>query len=321
MIKVGVIGGAGYTAGELLRILIYHPKVIIDFVQSKSQSGKKISEIHMDLAGEFDTCFVSDINAEVNVIFICSGHGYTKSFLNESKIPDRVKIIDLSRDFRLRGSASGFIYGLPELNRAEISECSRLANPGCFATAIQLGLLPLAKNNLLTDELHVHALTGSTGAGQQPSRTTHYSWRNNNISIYKAFSHQHLDEISQSLKQLQPDFNHAVNFLPIRGGFTRGIFASIYMTTDADLADVKSAYNDFYKTHPFVHVTSQDPSLKQVINTNKCFLFLRKIGNKLLIISIIDNLIKGASGQAIQNMNLMFGLPETTGLNLKGSAF
>jgi len=321
MIKVGIIGGAGYTAGELLRLLINHTDVQIVFVHSNSQAGLPIDEVHLDLTGDLDMKFEKNISTSVDVIFICSGHGKSRSFLESSSLPDSIKIIDLSSDFRLSENAQGFVYGLPELNREKIIDTKKIANPGCFATAIQLALLPLAKEELLENDIHIHAITGSTGAGQQPTPNTHFSWRNNNVSIYKPFTHQHLNEIGQSIHLYQPNFKSEINFLPVRGNFTRGIFASLYTSCALDLAAVQKLFSAYYKTHPFVHIIKKNPALKQVVNTNKCNLFLQKHEDKLLIISTIDNLIKGASGQAIQNMNLMFGLPETTGLQLKGSAF
>ncbi|MDF1866574.1 MAG: N-acetyl-gamma-glutamyl-phosphate reductase [Saprospiraceae bacterium] len=330
-IKVGIIGGAGYTAGELIRILLWHPNAEIAFVHSKSQFGKPISDIHSDLIGETSLSFTNQISNNINVLFLCQGHGHSISFLKENNLPKELKIIDLSRDFRLgnqlnRNTAveepkNDFLYGLPELNKNQIQNTRKIANPGCFATAIQLALLPLAKAGLLKKEVHIHALTGSTGAGQKPVSTTHFSWRNNNVSIYKAFQHQHLDEIKQSLNFLQDDFSSDINFLPVRGDFSRGIFASLYTKTAAKEADLRALYEAYYKDQPFVTLTNQNPNLKQVINTNKCILYLEKNDDKILIISIIDNLIKGASGQAVQNMNLMFGLEETTGLKLKAMAF
>ena len=321
MIKVGIVGGGGYTAGELLRILAGHPETKLVFVQSKSQTGRAVTEVHPDLTGEVILDFIDEISSDVDVIFLCSGHGKSKAFLAENPIPENVKIIDLSSDFRLTEDREFFVYGLPELNRARISEADRIANPGCFATAIQLALLPLAANQILDQEIHVHALTGSTGAGQQPTSTTHFSWRNNNASIYKPFAHQHLGEIRESLTQLDSDFTVPINFLPLRGNFTRGIFASLYLKSDLKADALNAIFSTYYKNHPFVHVVTTNPSLSQVINTNKCYLFVQKIDDKVLIISMIDNLVKGASGQAIQNMNLMFGLEETTGLRLKGSGF
>ncbi len=318
MIKTGIIGGGGYTAGELLRILQYHPEVEIAFVHSKSQVGKAVSEVHEDLIGETDLHFTDELNLAVDVLFLCMGHGQSKGFVEKHDIPESTVIIDLSHDFRLN---SEWIYGLPELNREAIRQHRRIANPGCFATAIQLGLLPLAKADLLQDEVHVHAVTGSTGAGQSPQPTTHFSWRNNNLSIYKAFRHQHLGEIQQSLRQLQPSLQAPINFLPLRGDFPRGIFASLYTKVEAGEAEMKDLYRYFYESAPFTIVTEQNPNLKQVVNTNKCLVHVEKHDGKLLIISAIDNLTKGASGQAVQNMNLALGLEETTGLQLKAMAF
>jgi len=318
MIKTGIIGGGGYTAGELLRILQYHPEVEIAFVHSKSQVGKAVSEVHEDLIGETDLHFTDELNLAVDVLFLCMGHGQSKGFVEKHDIPESTVIIDLSHDFRLN---SEWIYGLPELNREAIRQHRRIANPGCFATAIQLGLLPLAKADLLQDEVHVHAVTGSTGAGQSPQPTTHFSWRNNNLSIYKAFRHQHLGEIQQSLTQLQPSLQAPINFLPLRGDFPRGIFASLYTKVEAGEAEMKDLYRSFYESAPFTIVTEQNPNLKQVVNTNKCLVHVEKHDGKLLIISAIDNLTKGASGQAVQNMNLALGLEETTGLQLKAMAF
>ena len=321
MINVGIIGGGGYTAGELMRILVGHPEANIVFVLSNSQKGRAVSEIHPDLTGELELDFVGEMSPEVDVIFLCSGHGKSKGFLKENPIAENIKIIDLSSDFRLKKDREGFVYGLPELNRDKIIQANKIANPGCFATAIQLALLPLAAHHELNEDLHVHALTGSTGAGQRPTPTTHFSWRNNNASIYKPFSHQHLGEIRESLTQLDPNFTIPINFLPLRGNFTRGIFASLYLESALSLTEVSTIFSKYYEDHPFVHLVTTNPSLSQVVNSNKCYLFLQKIDGKILIISMIDNLIKGASGQAIQNMNLMFGLEETLGLRLKGSAF
>lgn len=321
MIKVGIVGGAGYTAGELIRILIRHPQVQILFVQSSSQAGRPISDIHSDLTGELNLLFSIDIHTNIDVLFLCSGHGKSMLFLKEHAVPKHIKIIDLSSDFRLETNTNKFTYGLPELNRTIIRDTQKIANPGCFATAIQLALLPLAQHKLLNSEIHIHALTGSTGAGQAPSHQTHFSWRNNNVSIYKPFTHQHLAEIKQSILQCDPNFDQQINFLPLRGNFTRGIYASIYLSIDKEIDEVHSLFSTYYSSHPFIYIISKNPHLKQVVNTNKCFLHLQKHGNKLLIISMIDNLIKGASGQAIQNMNLQFGLEETTGLQLKASHF
>lgn len=318
MIQVGIIGGAGYTAGELIRILSYHPAVAINYIHSSSQSGKQVSSIHQDLVGEVFLTFTDQIHFDIDVLFLCMGHGRSKTFLAENSIPDHVLLIDLSRDFRLEDH---FVYGLPELNKSAIQQSKRIANCGCFATAIQLALLPLAAQQLLQEAVHIHAITGSTGAGQSPSATTHFSWRNNNVSIYKAFKHQHLAEIERSLTQLDPQFQQSLNFLPVRGAFTRGIFASAYTTTSLSEAELYELYQSFYKQAPFVWISEENPSLKQVVNTNKCLLHLEKHEDKVLIISMIDNLIKGASGQAVQNMNLALGLEETAGLHLKAMAF
>ncbi|MEI7420996.1 MAG: N-acetyl-gamma-glutamyl-phosphate reductase [Prolixibacteraceae bacterium] len=320
-IKVGIIGGAGYTAGELVRILLYHPKAELKYVQSSSNSGRPVTSIHRDLFDETDLVF-SEVNLQdIDVLFLCSGHGKSVEFMSKTTLPGNVKIIDLSHDFRLQREGNDFVYGLPELNRKAIQSAARIANPGCFATGIQLALLPLAAAGLIHDNLHVHAITGSTGAGQAPSSTSHFSWRDNNLSVYKAFEHQHLGEIAQSLKQSQPGLNHDIFFIPIRGNHTRGIFTTIHTSFEGPLADACQLYYNFYKTHPFVHLTDENPDLKQVVNTNKCLLYLEKHGSQLMIISCIDNLLKGASGQAVQNMNLLFGLEETAGLYLKASAF
>jgi N-acetyl-gamma-glutamyl-phosphate reductase len=322
MVKVGIIGGAGYTAGELLRILINHPEAEIVFVHSSSNTGNLVSDIHIDLLGETDLIFTDELQLEkVDVIFLCMGHGKSKEFVEENDLPRSLKIIDLSHDFRLKKEGNSFVYGLPELNRELIKKSVKVANPGCFATGIQLAFLPLAANGLLIDEIHVQAITGSTGAGQNPTSTSHFSWRNNNVSAYKVFQHQHEDEILQSLTQLQADFNSDFNFVPIRGNHTRGIFVSCYTKFNGTIEEAKNIYNNFYKNHPFVFVAENNPAVKQVVNTNKGVVYLEKHGNKLVIISLTDNLIKGASGQAVQNMNLMFGLDEKAGLNLKPVAF
>lgn len=322
MIKVGIIGGAGYTAGELLRILLNHTKVEIGFVQSTSNAGNLISDVHIDLLGDTDLVFTSEASFnKVDVIFLCMGHGKSIEFVEQNSFPKYLKIIDLSHDFRLKRAGNNFVYGLPELNREEIESSERVANPGCFATGIQLALLPLAAAGLLKDEVHVQAITGSTGAGQKPTSTSHFSWRNNNVSAYKVFQHQHEGEILQSLKQLQSDFNKDFNFVPIRGNHTRGIFVSTYTKFDGTIEEANEMYKTFYADHPFVFVSDKNPALKQVVNTNKAVVFLEKHGNKLVVLSITDNLIKGASGQAVHNMNLMFGLEERAGLNLKPVAF
>jgi N-acetyl-gamma-glutamyl-phosphate reductase len=321
-VAVGIIGGAGYTAGELIRILLYHPKAELSFIQSSSNAGNLISDVHTDLLGDTELKFVADADfSQVDVIFFCMGHGKSKEFLQKNNVPERLKMIDLSHDFRLKREGNDFVYGLPELNREMIRKSNKIANPGCFATGIQLAILPLAAAGLIKDELHVNAITGSTGAGQSPGATSHFSWRSNNLSVYKAFEHQHLGEISQSLKQLQPDFNFDVNFIPVRGNHTRGIFASVYTRFDGSLEEAQKLYQDFYSPHPFTFVSLTNPDLKQVVNTNKAIVYLEKHGNRLMILSVTDNLLKGASGQAVQNMNLMFGLEETMGLNLKAAAF
>ena len=325
-IRVGVIGGAGYTGGELLRILVNHPNADIVFVHSNSNAGKPVYEVHTDLFGSTDLSFAAQISHDIDVLFLCVGHGDAKKFLDANPIPDEIKIIDLSQDFRLKANATLgtkiFTYGLPELNRQAIGKAANIANPGCFATCLQLGLLPLAAKGMLTADVHITATTGSTGAGQSLAPTSHFTWRNDNLSVYKAFEHQHLNEIGQSLKQLQSEAEvGALNFIPYRGDFTRGIIASMY--TDCSLSEQEATelYTAYYAEHPFTHVTNRNIDLKQIVNTNKCFIQLKKHGDKLLIISIIDNLLKGASGQAVQNMNLLFGLGEQAGLRLKAVAF
>ena len=321
MIEAGIIGGAGYTAGELIRILLNHPEVNLNFVFSTSQPGKPVYSIHQDLIGETELQFTDKINTDADVVFLCLGHGNSKKFLAENQFSDETKIVDLSTDFRQKSEEHEFIYGLPELNKEEIKKANSIANPGCFATAITLALLPLAKNGLLKDEVHVNAVTGATGAGTSLSTTTHFTWRDNNFSAYKSFEHQHLHEIGQSVKQLQQDHNTAVNFIPNRGNFSRGIHATVYTKFSGDLDKAQKLYKDFYKKAAFTFITDQELHLKQVVNTNKCLLRLQKFGDKLLITSVMDNLLKGASGQAVQNMNLMFGLDERMGLNLKASYF
>lgn len=321
-IKAGVIGGAGYTAGELLRILINHPNVEIKFVNSSSNAGNPLTDVHSGLIGETELVFTDELPfTAVDVLFLCSAHGDSKKFLESNEVPATVKIIDLSTDYRAKSPNHDFVYGLPELNREEIKKATRVANPGCFATAIQLALFPLAAAGLLTDELHVNAITGSTGAGVKPTETSHFSWRNNNISIYKAFNHQHLQEIGQSIRQLQPGFQKSLNFIPVRGNFARGIYATTYTTCALSLEDARKLFADFYKDAAFTFVVTKNPDMKQVVNTNKGIVYLEKHDDKLLIVSMIDNLLKGASGQAVQNMNLMFGLDEKTGLNLKSIGF
>ena len=322
MIKAGIIGGAGYTAGELIRLLIHHPDVELAFVNSNSNAGNKLTDVHSGLYGETELVFTDELPlSEIDVLFFCTAHGDTRKFMESHEVPEELKIVDLSTDYRIESEDHDFIYGLPELNRKRIIRGMRVANPGCFATCIQLGLLPLAKHLMLNSEIHINAITGSTGAGVKPSATSHFSWRSDNISIYKPFEHQHLDEIRQSLSQLQNSFNADIQFIPVRGCFTRGIFASMYMDCNIKLSELKRLYEEYYNDHSFTFITDKDLDLKQVVNTNKCLINLSKYGNKLLIVSAIDNLLKGASGQAVHNMNLLFGLVETTGLHLKAAAF
>lgn len=320
-IRVGIVGGAGYTAGELIRLLLYHPFIKLKYIQSNSNDHLSVTSVHTDLFGETGLRF-SDVDVDdVDLIFLCSGHGKSVEYIEKTDLPAHVKIIDLSHDYRLERSDNSFVYGLPELNRELIKQSDKVANPGCFATGIQLTFLPLAAAGLLRNDIHVNAITGSTGAGQTPSKTSHFSWREANLSVYKAFEHQHLGEINQSLKQLQPAFDHTLHFIPIRGNHTRGIFATVYTECDLSLKEANELYNSYYATHPFVYLSEVNPDLKQVVNTNKALLYLEKHGNQLMIISCTDNLLKGASGQAVQNLNLMFGLEETTGLMLKPVAF
>ena len=324
MIKVGIIGGSGYTGGELIRILLHHTKAEIDFVFSTTRAGKKITTAHADLLGVTDLAFTGKVNANVDLVFLCLGHGNSTTFLEENPFSKNTKIIDLSNDFRLNKDAvfqgKKFIYGLPELLKADIKSANYIANPGCFATAIQLALLPLAKANKLNDEVHINAVTGSTGAGVSPSATSHFSWRNNNASWYKPFTHQHLGEIGESLAGLQENVG-SLFFLPNRGNFTRGILATAYTKYDGSLEEAKKLFNTFYKDALFTQISEEAIALKQVVNTNQCHIHLHKHGNTLLVTSAIDNLLKGASGQAVQNMNLMFGFNENEGLNLKASVF
>ena len=322
MIKVGIIGGAGYTAGELLRLLLLHPEVEIKFVHSTSNAGNYITDVHGGLLGETDLIFTSEMPfEEIDLLFFCTAHGDTRKFLESHALPDELKVIDLSMDYRIKSNGHDFIYGLPELNRRNTCKSRYVANPGCFATCIELGLLPLAKEHLLKGDVSVNAITGSTGAGVKPSSTTHYSWRDNNISIYKPFEHQHLAEIMQSIRQLQPDFDGSIDFIPYRGCFPRGIFATLVVKCDLDIETLYKLYENYYERDSFTHVVKRPLDLKQVVNTNKCLIHLEKHGDKLLITSIIDNLLKGASGTAVHNMNLLFGLAETVGLQLKPSAF
>ena len=325
-IAIGIIGGAGYTGGELLRILLHHPQAHISFVHSTSNAGKPVSIVHTDVLGDTDLRFTSEISLrDVDVLFLCVGHGEAKKFWAANEIPPHVRVIDLSQDFRY-AEAAQWLYGLPELNKDRIltahADGFNIANPGCFATCIQLGILPMASAGLLPEEIHITGVTGSTGAGRALAETSHFSWRSGNISVYKAFEHQHLREIQTSLRILQPSFDdeRSLYFVPMRGSFTRGILASMYLKCAESLDSVRSLYREYYASHPFVHLTESSPDVKQVVNTNKCLISLEKHGAMIHIVSVIDNLLKGASGQAVQNMNLLFGLPETTGLALKGSA-
>ncbi|SDL09244.1 N-acetyl-gamma-glutamyl-phosphate reductase [Salinimicrobium catena] len=321
MIQAGIIGGAGYTAGELIRILMRHPEVKLDFIYSTSQAGKPVSSIHQDLLGETELTFSGEINPEADVVFLCLGHGNSMKFLQENQFSDHTKIVDLSTDFRMAAEDHSFIYGLPELNKEEIKKANLIANPGCFATAITLAILPLAKNGLLKEDVHINAVTGATGAGTSLSESTHFTWRDNNFSAYKAFEHQHLAEIGQSLKSFQPNFSSELNFIPNRGNFSRGIHCTAYTRFDGSLEEAMKIYQEFYGDAAFTFVVEEELHLKQVVNTNKCLLRLQKFGNKLLITSVLDNLLKGASGQAVQNMNLIFGFLETQGLQLKATYF
>ena len=322
MIRIGIIGGAGYTAGELCRLLLNHPEAEIVFINSESNAGNLITDVHEGLYGETDMRFTDELPFEdVDVVYFCFGHGKSTQFLTDHYIPADVRIIDRAQDFRLAAEGNDYVYGLPELNRTAILGAQHVANPGCFATCIQLGLLPLADAGLLQGDVSVNAITGSTGAGVKPSSTTHFSWRSGNMSIYKAFQHQHVPEIVQSLQQLQPSFEGAIDFIPYRGDFPRGIFATEVITCDAPEEEIADLYRDFYSDAPFTHYVDRAVDLKQVVNTNKCLIHAERHGNKLLVTSVIDNLLKGASGQAVQNMNLMFELEEDAGLRLKSLAF
>ena len=320
MIKVGIIGGAGYTAGELLRLLVNHPEVEISFVHSTSNAGNPIASVHTSLFGECGLCFSAEYDlTAIDALFICSAHGQSSTFLAENEIPNGLRIIDLAQDFR--DESNGFVYGLPELNRERTRGAQKVANPGCFATAIQLALLPLAAKGLLSDEVHTTAITGSTGAGVKPSATTHFSWRASNISTYKSFEHQHLKEIGRNIHLLQPTFDKELNFVPLRGDFTRGILASVYTECPLSQEEAQDLYANYYADAAFTFTSEKNIDLKQVVNSNKALVHVEKHGTKLHIVTVIDNLLKGASGQAVQNMNLMFGLDEKCGLKLKGSAF
>lgn len=318
-IKVDVIGGAGYVGGEMIRLLLHHPHCDINRITSRSQAGKKVHEVHQDLRGWTEASFSDDYSSGADVTFICMGHGKTKDYLQKQEVSGL--IIDLSRDYRLKADGPDWTYGLCELNKEHLTSSDRIANPGCFASCIQLGLLPLAAHQQLKSDIHVTAITGSTGAGQNPVATTHNSWRNNNISIYKAFGHQHLDEIKQSIRQLDKDFDQEINFIPMRGSFTRGIFASMYLNSEISTADAKKMYKEFYQDSSFVHISEQPISVKEIVNTNNTFIFLEQKKGKLRIEAVLDNLVKGAAGQAIQNLNIRMGWPENTGLQLKASAF
>ena len=325
MLEIGIIGGAGYTAGELIRLLLNHPEANINFVYSTSNAGNKLHKVHKDLIGSTEISFTSQINTKVDTLFLCLGHGNSTTFLEKNNFSKNTKIIDLSNDFRLftdkNFEGKDFVYGLPELDKTVIKTANYIANPGCFATALQLAILPLAAKGLLNNDIHINAVTGATGAGTSLSATTHFTYRDNNFSHYKAFNHQHLGEINQTVNQLQTNFNAEINFIPNRGNFSRGIFATTYTKYDGSLDDAIKIYKEYYKDAAFTFVSDEEIHLKQVVNTNKCLLHLVKHGNKLLITSTIDNLLKGASGQAVQNLNLMYGFEETLGLNLKASYF
>lgn len=322
MIKIGILGAAGYTGGELIRLLLNHPEAEIVFANSESNAGNLVADVHEGLLGDTDLRFTSEMPFDkVDVVFFCFGHGKSEQFLREHTIPAHVKIIDLAQDFRLAAPDNDYVYGLPEINREHIAAAQHVANPGCFATCIQLGLLPAAKLGIVKGDIAVNAITGSTGAGQKPGATTHFSWRNNNMSIYKAFCHQHVPEICQSLKQVQGELDAEIDFIPYRGDFARGIFSTQVVKTDMPIEQIVEAYKAFYKDAPFTHYVDNAIDMKQVVNTNKALVHCDKFGNKLLITSTIDNLLKGAVGQAVQNMNIMFGVEETMGLRLKAGAF
>lgn len=325
MIKVGIIGGSGYTAGELLRLLLAHPKAQIDFIYSTTNAGTPVATVHQDLFGEITTDFTNKINSDVDIVFLCLGHGRSKGFLKKHTFSVNTRIIDLSNDFRLHKdstlNSNNFVYGLPELNKEQIKTSRYIANPGCFATAIQLALLPLAKSGLLRDTIHINATTGSTGAGVLPSATSHHPWRAGNMSHYKAFEHQHLEEVTQNIMQMQGDFSQEILLITNRGDFTRGIFTTLYTTVNISFSEVEHLYNTYYSDEPYVYVTSSEINLKMAVQTNKCILSIIQKGKYLLITAILDNLLKGASGQAVQNMNLLFGYDETMGLKLKPIGF
>lgn len=325
MINIGIVGGTGYAAGELLRLLIHHPEANIRFIYSTSKAGEKVTSVHQDLIGETALSFSHELDPDIDLLFLCMGHGNSKTFLQSHAVADNTSIIDLSRDFRLAPNQSNgsrsFVYGFPELQKEAIKDAENIANPGCFATAIQLAMLPLAHSGNLHHDVHIHGITGSTGAGSSLRETTHFSWRNNNVSIYKPLRHQHIGEVQQKLQQLSPDFDGELNFIPVRGNFTRGIFISAYTKCTLSPEKAQTLYQEFYRNSSFAHISDTPLHLKQVVNTNRGLLHVEKAGDKLLITSIIDNLLKGASGQAVENMNLMFGFDEKTGLQLKPSNF
>ncbi len=324
-IRAGIIGGAGYTGGELIRLLLFHPFVEIAFVQSNSNAQKPISDVHTDLLGETGLMFTSGHHTDIDVLFLCGGHNTALAFMQQNPMPETIAVIDLSQDFRHSANNTignrTFVYGLPELNRDKIKQANSIANPGCFATCIQLAILPLAAAQKLNGPIHVNATTGSTGAGQAPGSTTHFSWRDSNMSVYKAFEHQHVQEINESLVSLHANFGSEVLFVPQRGNFTRGILASVYVKCDLTTDELSNLFQTHYAHHPFVTLSSREVDIKQVVNTNRCFLHIARHGDYVLITAVIDNLLKGASGQAVQNMNLIFGLDEKTGLQLKPSVF
>lgn len=322
MIRAGIIGAAGYTGGELIRLLVNHPETEIAFANSKSNAGNRIADVHEGLEGDLDLRFTGELPfEEADVLFLCLGHGKSAEFLTNNNIPEDMKIIDLAQDFRLEADGNDFVYGLPEINRERIKKAKHVANPGCFATCIQLGLLPAAKMGMITKDVSVNAITGSTGAGQKPTSTSHFSWRNDNISIYKAFGHQHLHEIRQSLRQVQGFLEASIDFIPYRGCFARGIFATEVVRTEKPISEIVDGYKAFYSDAPFTHYSERAIDLKEVVGTNKCLIHCDLHEDKLLITSVIDNLLKGAVGQAVENMNIMFGLDETMGLKLKATAF
>ena len=322
MIRVGILGAAGYTGGELIRLLVNHPEAEIVFANSESNAGNPVAEVHEGLYGDCDLKFTSEMPFdEVDVVFFCFGHGKSEAFLKEHSIPENVKIIDLAQDFRLEAPGNDYVYGLPEINKERIAKAQHVANPGCFATCIQLGLLPAANMGLITEDVAVNAITGSTGAGQKPTATTHFSWRMGNMSIYKAFNHQHVPEIKQSLRQVQGHLDADIDFIPYRGDFARGIFATEVIKTDKPLEEIVEGYKAFYKDARFTHYVDKAIDMKQVVNTNKALVHCDKFGDKLLVTSTIDNLLKGAVGQAVQNMNIMFGIDEAAGLRLKANGF